>query len=162
MNRQQHMLMRILQKIRVFDGLEIHEAQTLLSLAQMRQFEKAEIVYTFGDPSNDMLVLIKGRLKVMSKDGKPLVDISPGASTGEMGLFTGMPRSATIMAAEQSVCVMFERSRLRNLMETEVHLKSVILQNVVDLLAERLVETDRKLVEQMQRVAELEGKQPAP
>jgi hypothetical protein len=37
----------------------------------------------------------------------------------------------------------------------------VILQNVVDLLAERLVETDHKLVAQMQRVAELEEKQSA-
>lgn len=157
MNRQQHMLMKILQKIRVFDGLEILEAQTLLSFAQMRQFEKAEIVYNFGDPSDDMLVLIKGRLQVVSKDGTPLVDIPPGASTGEMGLFTGMPRSATIVAADASVCVMFKRERLRALMDSELHLKGVILQNVVDLLAERLVETDRKLEEQMRRVAELEG-----
>lgn len=161
MNRQQHMLMKILQKIRVFDGLEIHEAQTLLSLAQMRQFERSEVVYNFGDPSNDMLVLIKGRLSVMSKDGNPLVEIPPGASTGEMGLFTGMPRSATIIAAEQSICVMFDRSRLRNLMESELQLKGVILQNVVDLLSERLVETDQKLAEQMKRVEELEEKQSA-
>ncbi|MBT4136501.1 MAG: cyclic nucleotide-binding domain-containing protein, partial [Candidatus Latescibacteria bacterium] len=90
MNRQQHMLMKILQKIRVFDGLEIHEAQTLLSCGRMQQFERAEIVYNYGDPSEDMLVLIKGRMKVMSKEGNPLVDISPGASTGEMGLFTCM------------------------------------------------------------------------
>lgn len=159
MNRQQHMLMKILQKIRVFDGLEIHEAQTLLSFGQMRQFERAEIVYHYGDPSDDMLVLIKGRLRVMSQDGKPLVDIPPGASTGEMGLFTGMPRSATIVAAEASVGVLFERDRLRSVMENEVNLKGVILQNVVDLLAERLVDTDRKLEEQMKRVAELEENQ---
>ncbi|MFT5366820.1 MAG: signal-transduction protein with cAMP-binding, CBS, and nucleotidyltransferase domain [Candidatus Latescibacterota bacterium] len=159
MNRQQHMLMQILQKIRVFDGLEIHEAQTLLSFAQMRQFAKAEVVYNFGDPSDDMLVLIKGRLKVMSQDGKALVDIPAGASTGEMGLFTGMPRSATIIAAEPAICVMFLRTRLRALMDTEVHLKSVVLQNVVDLLAERLADTDRRLEEQMRRVAELEETQ---
>ena len=158
MNRQQHMLMKILQKIRVFDGLEIHEAQTLLSFAQMRQFAKAEVIYNFGDPSDDMLVLIKGRLKVMSKDGKPLVDIPPGASTGEMGLFTGMPRSATIVAADASVCVMFRRDRLQTLMDSELHLKGVILQNVVDLLAERLVQTGQQLTEQMQKVAELEEK----
>lgn len=159
MNRQQHMLMKILQKIRVFDGLEIHEAQTLLAFGRMQQFERAEVVYNHGDPSDDMLVLIKGRMKVMSKEGKPLVDIPPGTSTGEMGLFTCMPRSATIVAAEKSVCVVFEAARLRALMESEVHLKGVILQNVVDLLAERLVETDRRLEEQMQRVAELEGNQ---
>jgi len=153
------MLMQILQKIRVFDGLEIHEAQTLLSFAQMRQFAKAEVVYNFGDPSDDMLVLIKGRLKVMSQDGKALVDIPAGASTGEMGLFTGMPRSATIIAAEPAICVMFLRTRLRALMDTEVHLKSVVLQNVVDLLAERLADTDRRLEEQMRRVAELEETQ---
>lgn len=157
MNRQQHVLMKILQKIRVFDGLEVHEAQTLLSFGQMRQYQRAEVVYQAGDPSDDMLVLIKGRLKVMSKDGKPIVDIPAGASTGEMGLFTGMPRSATIVAAEPTVCVLFRRDKLRAVMEAELHLKGVILQNVVDLLAERLAETSQQLETQMRRVAELES-----
>ena len=39
MNKQEHVLMKIIQKIRVFDGLEIHEAQTLLSYGHMRQFD---------------------------------------------------------------------------------------------------------------------------
>lgn len=157
MNRQQHMLMSILQKIRVFDGLEINEAQTLLAFSYMKQYEKGDMVYQKGDPSNDMFVLIMGRLKVMGEDDRVLVDIPPGTSTGEMGMFTKMPRSATIVAADKSAGLVFSRDKLNAVMASEVHLKGTILQNVVGLLAERLVEADRKMEEYMKKVVELGG-----
>jgi len=86
MNRQQHMFMKILQKIRIFAGLEVSEAQTLLAFAYMKQYDKGDIVYERGNPSDDMLVLILGRLKVMGEDGRGLVDIPPGTSIGENGI----------------------------------------------------------------------------
>ncbi len=157
MNKQQHMLMKILQKIRVFDGLEVIEAQTLLSCSYMKQFEKGETVYQMGDPSDDMLVLILGRLKVMGEDNQVLVDIPPGTPTGEMGMFTGMPRSATIMAAEKSVGLMFAEDKLNALMMSEPRLKGVVLQNVVELLADRLIDADRKMEGYMKKIVELGG-----
>ena len=57
--------------------------------------------------------------------------------------------------------IVFARDRLRIFMDSEPRLKGVVLQNVVDLLAERLVDTDRRLAEQMRRVADLEEKQEA-
>ena len=85
MNRQQHLFMKVLQKIRVFDGLVIHEAQTLVASSYMKQFAKGETVYQKGGSSDDMLVLILGCLKVLGEDGHALVDIPSSFSVSVSG-----------------------------------------------------------------------------
>ncbi len=154
MNRQQHVLMKIIEKIQVFVGLSVQEVQNLLAISALKQFEKGDIVYRQGEPSNDMIVLIQGHLKVMGKNGQTLVDIPSGTSIGEMGFFTRQPRSATIVAAEKSVGLLIEHLKLNGLLTTERNMKAVILQNVVDLLAKRLIETDRKLEAYMKKESE--------
>ena len=157
MNRQQHVLMQIIQKLPVFDGLDVTDVQNLLAICFLKKYAKGEQVYRLGAPSYDMVVLIQGLLRVIGKDGKQLVDIPTGTSTGEMGMFTGQPRSASIVAAEDSAGLVITRERLDGLMATERAMKATILQNVVNLLSKRLIDTDRKLEEYMKRVEELEG-----
>ena len=86
-----------------------------------------------------------------------LVDILPGASIGEMGLFTGQPRSATIVATDKSAGLVFSKDKLQTLMNSEAQLKGIILQNVMELMAERLVEADRKIEDYMNQIQELGG-----
>ncbi|MCZ6635291.1 MAG: cyclic nucleotide-binding domain-containing protein [bacterium] len=145
MNKQQHMLMKIIQKISVFEGLSIEEAQNVLMISKMRKMEAGEQIYGYGEKSLDMLVLIQGKLKVVSASGQDIVEISPGASIGEMGVFTGQPRSATIVAVDASLSLMIDRDRLQDLLKTELHMKATILENVVAELAYRLTEADQKL-----------------
>ena len=147
MNKQQHMLMKILQKIPVFDGLALHEAEALIHVSTLKAFKKGDQVYKVGEPSSDMLVLIKGKLIVVSKEGKELVAISAGTSTGEMGVFTGHPRAATIVAAVDSLGLVLTKQGLSQVMSTEKNIKGTILENVVALLATRLEEANKKFVE---------------
>jgi len=152
------MLMQILQKLQIFQGIELTEAQILLGFSSMKQFPKAEMIYQKGDPSDDMLVLILGRLKVMGEDGRGVADIFPGASIGEMGVFTGQFRSATIIAVDKSTGLIFSKKNLQALMASKSHLKDLILKNMMELMSERLIEADRKVDEYMKQIQELGGK----
>ena len=149
------MLMKILQKIPVFDGLELHEAEALIQVSTLRAIKKGDEVYKVGEPSSDMLVLIKGKLIVVSKEGKELAAIPAGTSTGEMGVFTGHRRSATIVAAADSLGLVLSRQGLSQVMSTEKNIKGTILENVVSLLADRLEEANTRYVEAS---AELEAR----
>ena len=85
-----------------------------------------------------MLVLITGKLTVLSASRMPLGEILPGQSTGEMGVFTGHKRSATIVAAEDSSGLTISRDMLRSVMNNDIAMKCVILENVVEKLSDRL------------------------
>jgi CRP-like cAMP-binding protein len=145
MNRQQHILTKILQKIHVFKGLSVEQAALLIQICKSRAFESNTQIYEAGEPSVDMLVLVQGKLRVLSRTGQQLAEVEPGASTGEMGVFTGHPRAATIVAAQKSMALVIEKPALRNLLNREPDIKGIVLENVVELLAQRLAETNEQV-----------------
>ena len=147
MNRAQHRLMTILQKINVFQGLDLDEAERLVHLFQSKVFEANTQVFKVGEPSESMPVLITGKLNAVSREGKDLADITPGNSIGEMGVFTNDRRSATIVAVEKSLALSVEKSLLDALLKENLGMRASILQNVVDLLADRLADANKQIAE---------------
>ena len=157
MNQQQYRLMQIIQKIEVFKGLEVEEARFLLQLFHPQSFEPKQQVYTAGEPSTDMLILLQGKLSVTSSSGDALGEIFPGASIGEMGMFTGHPRSANVIAPDKAAGVVITQKALNAFLKSDPAIRSKILQNIVDLLSTRLTEADHKIEILSHRVQQLEG-----
>jgi CRP-like cAMP-binding protein len=145
MNKQQHILTKILQKIRVFQGLTVEQAALLIQICRPRNFEATTQVFEAGDPSTDMLVLVQGKMKVLSKTGQELAEVEPGSSTGEMGVFTGQPRAATIVSAVKSMALVIDKASLRNLLDREPAIKAQVLGNVVELLAANLIRANEQI-----------------
>ena len=137
--------MTILQKINVFHGLDLGEAERLVHICQSKVYEPDAQIFKAGEPSESMLVLITGKLKAVSSDGKDLAEISPGNSIGEMGVFTNHRRSATIVAVEKSLALSMEKKLLDALLRDDLGMRASILQNVVDLLADRLAGANKQI-----------------
>ena len=153
MNRAQHQLMQVIQKIPVFDGLSFEQAQKLIRISQFKKYESGDTVYNVGGVSDEMLVLIKGKLSVLSATGRSLGEVSVGNSMGEMGVFTGHQRSATVVAAEECAGLAIRRNLLLEAMNTDRVMKGVILENVVTELSTRLAEANTRLDVLVQQVA---------
>ena len=145
MNRAQHQMMQIIQKIPVFDGLSLEQAQRLIQISKFRQYEAGDTIYDAGEVGDEMLVLIKGKLNVLSVTGQPLGEILPGKSIGEMGLFTGHVRSATIVATVACAGLTMTRGLLTETMNADRDMKGVILENVVTELSLRLADANTRL-----------------
>ena len=139
MNQKQHSLMQVLQKISIFKGLELDHIQRLLKVGTSQRYSIGETIYSIGDESTDMLVLLQGRLVVTSAAGDVLGEIKPGMPTGEMGVLTNQPRSANIASVENSVVVMIGRDALVSVLASNQTLHIIILKNVVEILSERLL-----------------------
>jgi CRP-like cAMP-binding protein len=153
MNKQQHQMMSILQKIRVFNGMSLGEAERLLGICAFKRFKAGEHVFVAGQLSDSMLVLISGSLAVLDAGGQKLGGVQPGQSTGEMGVFTGHRRSATVAAEKDSAGLLIKKDVLNGLMHQDRDLTIRILENVVELLAERLADANRKVHELLTRPA---------
>src|ERR1700712_1446868 len=72
-----------------------------------RRFAKREFVVHKGDAGSSLLMLISGRLQViaLSEDGREvgLNFVEAGDFFGELSIIDGGPRSASIIAATESV-----------------------------------------------------------
>ena len=157
MNKQQYGLMQIIQKIDIFKGLSVEEAGCLLRLFSPKIFEAKEMVYAVGQPSTDLLVLLQGKLVVTSTSGDVLAEIGPGTPIGEMGIFTGHPRSANVVAPGKAGGVVISRQAMDAFLSSDTAIRSRVLQNIVDVLSERLAEANQKIAAQAQRIQELGG-----
>ena len=73
--------------------------------SRLRVFRRGQVVFTRGDPSDTLFVVISGRVKVVvrSADGGELTltIIQPGGVFGELGVADGGPRSADADALDE-------------------------------------------------------------
>jgi CRP/FNR family cyclic AMP-dependent transcriptional regulator len=94
----------------ILGALEESERKDLASRGRHRKLEKGQILFTEGERSDSVLVLLSGHMKVLrySRDGDPFIvnTVVPGDSIGEIGVFSKGPRSATVQAGEK--CEVFE------------------------------------------------------
>ena len=105
--------------------------ENLLRICSYRSYEQAQRVYTLGDTSDELLILLSGRLSIRGEAGAPF---------GEMGFFTEPPRSATVIAMEAANGLRISKEHLFRILQTNEKMYLKILQNLLCLLSRRLAE----------------------
>ena len=152
MKRKDFEIRKIVQKIPIFKGFEQHQILAILKICTSVPIASGETIYARGEPSDDMLILLKGELSVVGDSGEQLALILPGGSVGEMGMFTGHPRSARIASYEPSIGIVIKRRDLIEVLKRDKDMHIKLLYNLVSLLSNRLVDTGL-LVESLQSAA---------
>lgn len=98
---------------------------TLIDVAfscQSRSYHMGEIICRVGDRSTEVLILFKGEAQVQivraDQSTQVINTISTGETTGELGVLTKSPRSATVVAAsEPTIVLVLEAQRLESLLQ---------------------------------------------
>jgi small-conductance mechanosensitive channel/CRP-like cAMP-binding protein len=94
-----------LAAVDIFAPLSAEETTKLAKAATSHVFAPGETVIRAGDPGSSMFVVHSGRVSVQLNDGgrpRTVATLSDGAFFGEMALFTGEPRTANIVALEET------------------------------------------------------------
>lgn len=143
MNAQQYQMMQVVQKISIFKGFDIKEVMLLLKICHSMVYKPGQVIYAIGEPGTEMLILLKGRLSVTGGSGEILASIEAGGAIGEMGLFTGQPRSANIIAMEDSAGFLINKPELVILLGNNKDMHIKLLYNLISLLSGRLAEANR-------------------
>lgn len=136
--KEQGRYVHIIQKVPLFKGLQLTQFTRILRICSKRAIPKDMAVIYSGAESKEMFILIKGQLKVIFDDGKELSRIMPVELVGEMGLFTGEERSASVVAAEESLVLAIHKKELMDLFRKDSELGIHILTNVIRELSHKV------------------------
>ncbi len=88
--------------------LPAEEIMALASKARRENYTRGEVLFRQGEKGDHCFVVAKGRLRgeiIYEDKGKKYVsefEVGEGGIVGEMSLFTGMPRTATVVVAEEA------------------------------------------------------------
>lgn len=144
-SQSQQTLLQIVGKLKIFQGLSPRESALLLKYCTSTTYQPSEVIYQAGQPSQEMFILLQGRLSVVGPKGTQLAEVLPGTSCGEMGVFTSLPRSATVIATQKSVGFTITKSDLHTGLRQDLGMQVKVLQNVIALLSERLLNADTNI-----------------
>ena len=128
----------ILEKIPVFKEFKIDQLKRILSISSYKTLEKDEIICKADDESLEIYILISGQLCVTFSDGKEITRIEPPGIVGEMGLFTGDPRSATVVTGKESLVITIKKTEMMILLRQDHELCRILLLNIISELSKKL------------------------
>ena len=135
------------------------------------QLEPGEVLFSEGDPGEEMFVVRSGSVRVFVESAgteKTLAVLGPGEFIGEMSLLTGSPRSATAVVEEKASLLKVKGKVLEEMI---VHNTEIALR-LIRKLAMRLQTTDtlvrvllfrdpkERVIENLKRLADLHGWSP--
>jgi len=150
-------LLKVIEKIPMFSRVGATSAAAVLQACEFRTLGSHERLCRAGEPSDEMAVLLSGRLGVYSESGVEIAEIAPVAPVGEMGLITGQPRSATVGAQEKCSLLVLRKPAFERLMRANAQISRQVYGNVVEILARRVQDGRLRQVESEAEIRSLES-----
>src|SRR5688572_23853289 len=103
----------MLKNVPIFSELGRRDLERLSKLMVPRQIRAGEVIIKEGDQAAGFFVISSGKCEVVQGvDGsnpQQLAKLGPGDFFGEMALFEGFPRNATVRAIEDTECLAMTR-----------------------------------------------------
>jgi CRP/FNR family transcriptional regulator, cyclic AMP receptor protein len=135
-------------ELNLLEDLSARERDALLAKCMPRRFARRQALFHFGDPSNGMYVVAKGRVvvRISTPTGEEasLTVIGPGQSVGEQSLLVeGGRRSASAVALEPVETLFLSRQAFLELRAEDAGFDQVMLR----ILAARVVRLTDQLIE---------------
>ena len=120
----------------------------LAARGNQRTFERGELLFSEGERSDTLYVLIEGELKVFTRNdsGRELVFnvIRPGDFIGEL-ILDGGPRLVSVRALRPSICVVVQSEQLRDLLHAD--------PEFAECLVLKLIRRVRQTTDQLRNLA---------
>ena len=128
----------LLGSISLFQYLPDERIGMLLDQCSKLTLEEGDILCRQGEISDALYILVFGKLGVRMETSSPVAFIDPVSTIGEMGVFTGMPRSATVQAFLRSGVLKLKSDDIHTLIDGDPGVGVTILSRVIGILSDRL------------------------
>ena len=132
-------LVQLLKKIPIFDGLPPTQVRRLLGICEHRGLAAEARLCESDTPSDEMYVLLTGQLSVVTSEGLQVATILPVTTVGEVGVITGQPRSATVEVVQDARILVIRKSHFDALLGQDRPMCARIFRNVIHILSAKLV-----------------------
>lgn len=124
-----------LSAVDIFAPLSIVETERLAGASASHVFAPGELVIRAGDKGSSMFVVHKGRVQVQvteNRKSKVVAVLNEGDFFGEMALLTGEPRTASVVALEETEVLEIGHAAMKPLFDTNPDLAESISYTIAE------------------------------
>lgn len=134
----------------LYRGLSDDDRRRVADVSLVKTWEKGETIFNEGDPSDFLLTVLTGRVKVvkLQASGREVIleIFGPGDPLGAVVAYEGRPFPASAVAIDRTACLLVRRGPFFGLLETHPSLVRGLLSTFT-----------RRIVELAQRIPEVAG-----
>src|SRR5688500_8418420 len=134
-----------LATVPLFSGLPPEELQQFAAITREKTYPKSSVILFEDDPGDSLFVVREGRVKVVlvAEDGREVIlgILGVGEHFGELSLIDDQPRSAHVVAMEESTLLVLRREDFRKRVEQNPAVAWALLME----LSRRLRRADDKI-----------------
>ena len=126
----------VLSQVPLFEPLTQGEIATLAGGSNIRLYAPGEMIVRRGQEGRSMFVVVRGAVEIQiptAKRNAAKIQIGVNDFFGEMSLLTGEPRSATVVAIEETEVLQIRKETLKPLFEANPDL----MRCIGEIIAER-------------------------
>ena len=136
-------IMNSLKDIEFLSPINYDELRNIAAYSSFETFGTGETIVKQGDTGDTFYLIHSGSVDVLYKDSagneKPLATLKQGEFFGEMSLLAGEPRRATVIANEDTSCIVVNSKGFQN-----IFIKNPTLaESLSELLAKRSDELEK-------------------
>ena len=129
---------QLLGRVPLFASLSERDLEQLAQVAVPRSYEAGEAVFREGDTGDTCYVVREGSVRVTRRhsDGRAitLAELRPGAIFGELAMFGGETRSASVEALERTRALAILAGDMRRIMLAHPEIAVAMLEGLADRL----------------------------
>lgn len=154
----------IIKKFMIFKQIESHDIKKILNadpksikngyhdrIAKLCQYDKDEVVIQEGDFDSWSFWVVKGVFDVI-QGSVPIASFEkPGEIFGEMSVFEGIPRTASVVSRTQGgICLSMDMSIIDNLNDPRI--ETLIKEEFYSVILERIERAKTKIANDKKRL----------
>jgi len=137
-----------LRRVKILAGLTDPQLERLAQLMELQRIKQWTVIVKQGDPGDAMYLILEGELRARIMVGgkeTTLSTLGPGDFFGDMSLFDQGPRSADVVANEDSTVLRITAPAFENLAREAPDLAAPFLMSTAKTLAARIRADNKRL-----------------
>ncbi len=147
--KQDEEIAQILAGINIFEGLSTLERSRIAKFFLRKSYKPNDSIIKESEPGDGMFVIREGAVKVTKSLGdggeKVLANLVDGNFFGELALLDGYPRSASVIAMNNTDMLELYRASLMELINKWPRIGVKVMFNLAKILGERIRESGDKI-----------------
>jgi CRP-like cAMP-binding protein len=148
-----HVVADLWKKTPLFSNISWRRCLTLSRMMHMRQYSKGELIFKDGEIGLGVAMIVSGSVHVKT-GGHLLAELRTGDFFGEIALVIDEPRTANVIAAEETELAFFLRPDLEEFIDQFPKHGAILTFNLSKVLARRLREANAALQDSDKKVLE--------
>lgn len=130
-----------LKEVSLFKNISSERLARIASITKEIEFSKGDRIINEGDEGDSLFIIVEGEVGIYKGKVK-IATLGPRDFFGEMAILDSEPRSATVIAEKDLICLKISREDFTEILIDEHEIMLAIIKSLVQRLRQTNIKTE--------------------